>query len=73
MNVAQLKLLKDDYWVLLLAGGLERTGGDGGFNAGCRTALGVGAGEGCLMAGYVEVLSGSLDLIVMSTSGIGVV
>jgi hypothetical protein len=67
-----LKQLKGNCWVLLLAGGLERTGGDGGFNGGCRTALGVGAWEGCLMAGYVEVLSAGLGLIVTSTSGIGV-
>jgi hypothetical protein len=58
--------------VLLLTGGVERTGGDGCFNAGCRTALGVGGGEGCLIAGYVEVLSAGLGLIVTSTSGVGV-
>jgi len=62
-----------DYWVLLLAGGVERTGGDGCFNAGCRTALGVGGGEGCLIAGYIEALTGGTGLIVTSTSGIGVV
>ena len=71
--MAQLKLLKGDYWVLLSAGGVERTGGDGCFNAGCRTALGVGAGEGCLMmAEFIEVLSAGLGLIVTSASGIGV-
>ncbi len=60
------------YWVLLLAEGVARAGGDGCFDAGCRTALGVVGGRDCLITGYVEVLSSGRGLIVMSTSGAGV-
>ena len=60
------------YWVLPLSGVVARTGGDVCFSVGCRTAFGVGGGDGCLIAGYVEVFSAGLGLIVMSTSGAGV-
>jgi len=58
--------------VLLLAEGVAKAGGDGCFDAGCRTAFGVVGGGGCLIAGYIEVLSAGRGLIVTSTSGDGV-
>ena len=64
--------MNNDHCVLLFTGEVERTGGEGCFDAGCCTAFGIDDGVGCLMAAPFEVLTAGIGLMVTSTFGAGV-